>query len=173
MKEKVQAILKLMKVVGVTIEDLQVFNDSIESTKKFPLEVYYDDKTKSDDLEYYKKGIGRCPIGIVISNTVFALPSRRHCAKCGNALQYCQDAFGRGIEGSLPEKEQCEMLKEHLIDYDKISLYIEHSRLGNDDHLYLAIKHPENGKVQYYYDFQREIEIAINSWVPILPVINL
>ena len=34
MKEKVEAIFKLMEVMGVTIEDLQAFNQSIEAAKK-------------------------------------------------------------------------------------------------------------------------------------------
>lgn len=174
MEEKVQAILKLMEVMGVSIDDLKVFNRSIEATKKFPLEVYYDDKTKSDDLEYYKKGLERCPIGIVIGDTVFALPSRINSPKCGEALKYCKEAFGRGIIGSLPIQNQFEMLKEHLTDYDKISFYLEKKRLGDDDLLYLAIEHPNNREhLQYYYDFKREIIASNNSWVPTLPIINL
>ena len=175
MKEKVQAILRLMEVMNITINDLQVFDDSIEATKKFPLEVYYDDQTKSDDLEYYKKGLGRCPVGIVIGNTVFALPAYIDGPRCGYAEKYCQDAsLGRGVIASLPEKEQLEVLKEHIVEYDKIAFYLQHQELGNDDRLCLAIKHPQNShNRQHYYNFGRGVVMAGNGCVPTLPVINL
>ena len=173
MKEKVQAILRLMKVMNVTINDLQLFDD-IEATKKFPLEVYYDDQTKSDDLEYYKKGLKRSPVGIVIGNTVFALPGYIDSIRCGDAEEYCQGVLGGGIVGSLPEKEQLEVLKEHIVEYDRIAFYLHHPELGSDDFVCLAVKHQQNSqKRQYYYNFGKGTVIACNGWVPTLPVINL
>lgn len=57
MKEKVQAVLRLMEVMGVTIKDLQIYDDSIENTKKFPLELYYNDGTRSLMLTTRKEPI--------------------------------------------------------------------------------------------------------------------
>ena len=71
MKQKVRALLNLMKEMGVTINDLLIYDDSIETTKKFPLEVYFSDQTRSFDVEHYYKGKHRTPEGVIISNTVF------------------------------------------------------------------------------------------------------
>ena len=57
--------------MGVTIKDLQIYDDSIENTKKFPLELYYNDGTRSFDVDHPKE-TDSYPIGVIINNTVYA-----------------------------------------------------------------------------------------------------
>ena len=129
MKEKIQAILRLMEVMGITIKDLQIYDDSIKNTKKFPLELYYNDATRSFDVDY-PKGTYRYPLGVIINNTVYAFIYRIENLGCGETLQHCQDAFERGRNGSLPTQEQLKTLKDHLDEYDKISVFLPNSFYG-------------------------------------------
>lgn len=173
MKEKVEAILKLMEVMGVSIEDLQVYR--LKTTNKFPLEVYYDDKTKSDDIAYYKEHQNRHPIGIVIGKTVFALPFYIDRLSCGYASMYCRSNFENC--GALPTVEQVKSLKAHWDDYNFISVFLKSGRLDDCEYLsemLLAVSHPDNSMSrQYYYDLKKDAEFCHNDITPTLPVINL
>ena len=173
MKEKVQAVLRLMEVMGVTIKDLQIYDDSIENTKKFPLELYYNDGTRSFDVDH-PKGTDSYPIGVIINNTVYAFIYRIKNVVCGYTLQHCQDAFGRERNGSLPTLEQLKTFKEHLDEYDKISVFFRYGTLDDNAGTRFAIAHPDNSRhLQYYYDLKREVVGADNSWNWTLPVLNL
>ena len=177
MKEKVEAIFKLMEVMGVTIEDLQAFNQSIEAAKKFPLEIYYDDKTRSDSLEYYNKRGNRYPIGIVIGKTVFALPFYIDRLSCGYASMHCCSMQGYQGCGVLPTAEQLKSLKAHWDDYNIISVFLKCGRLEDCDYLtgmFLAVFHPDNdASGQYCYDLKKDVVFRYNGITPTLPVINL
>ena len=66
MKEKVSAILNLMKLMNVKVEDLVIYNGEIERNGKFPLEVFYSDRTRSFDISHYQED-NRHPLGIIIN----------------------------------------------------------------------------------------------------------
>lgn len=173
MKEKIQAILRLMEVMGITIKDLQIYDDSIENTKKFPLELYYNDATRSFDVDY-PKGTYRYPLGVIINNTVYAFIYRIENLGCGETLQHCQDAFERGRNGSLPTQEQLKTLKDHLDEYDKISVFFKYGKLMDNAGPSFAIAHPKNSRyLQYSYDLEREVVYSDNGWNWTLPVLNL
>lgn len=171
MKQKVRALLNLMKEMGVTINDLVIYDDSIETTGKFPLEVYFSDQTRSFDVEHYYKGKHRTPEGVIIGNTVFALANVAESIECGKAERYCRQAFSRDLTGTLPTEEQVMLLTENLDLYEQISEFLQHGRLGKSC---LAIVDESNsGDWQNYYDMRRGIKSAHNSWTLTLPVINL
>ncbi len=171
MKQKVRALLALMKEIGVTIDDLVMYDDSIETTKKFPLEVYFSDQTRSVDVEHYYKGKHRTPEGVIIGNTVFALANMAESIECGMAERYCHQAFSRGLTGTLPTEEQIALLTENLVLYEQVCVFLRHGRLGKNC---LAIADESNSDGwQNYYDMRRGITGAHNSWTLTLPVINL
>ncbi len=171
MNRKVRALLNLMKEMGVTINDLLIYDDSIETTKKFPLEVYFSDQTRSFDVEHYYKGKHRTPEGVIIGNTVFALANRAQSIECGVAERYCNQAFSRDLTGTLPTEEQVALLTENLDLYEQISVFLQQGRLGKNR---LAIADESNSdEWQNYYNMQRGIKCAHNSWTLVLPVINL
>ncbi len=157
--------------MNVTISDLSIYDDSIESTKKFPLEVYFSDKTRSFDVEHYNKGTQRIPLGVIIDNTIYALPGYLEDIDCGKAETYCSSALGYGFTGILPTETQIIALTENLNLYNQISVFLGHGELHKTS---LAIAHTKNGSNwQNYYDMKRGITSAHNSWVNTLPIINL
>lgn len=172
MKKKVKTILELMEQLGVTIGDLQVYDDSIETTKKFPLEVYFSDRTKSYDVDYYYKSVHRTAVGIMINNTVYALADYAESVECGHSENYCRKAFHNGLIGSLPLSKQIVDLSNNLIAYNRISVFLKHGKLGGESRLAIADK-GNSSRWQAYYNMERGIEAAHNSWTKTLPVINL
>lgn len=174
MKKKVKLIFDLMEQLGVSLEDLRIYDDSIEATGKFPLEIYYRDKTRSFDLEYYYDGQdkGRFAFGVIINNTVYALACFVTDIRCGDAERYCQTCMPEGIVCTLPTAEQLAVLCDNLEDYNKISEFMKYGRIGKDGSY--AIAHKGNtSNWQNYYCMDSKKTFANNYCHMAVPIINL
>ena len=93
MQDKVDLIYKMMRYLGLSIDDLIVFDRSIDLTGKFPLEVYFSDKTRSFDVKRAFDSDDRTPIGIIIDNTVFTLGNYHNLLFASEIDDFCKSYF--------------------------------------------------------------------------------
>ena len=54
MQKEVKEVWDLMQMTNVTIADLQEYCLNLGISEKFPLKIFYTDKTQSDDVDYYQ-----------------------------------------------------------------------------------------------------------------------
>ena len=173
--DKVKIILELMEIMDVTINDLHDFKDG-KITDRFPFELYFSNRTKSSDVKYAEENTLRTPIGVIINNTVYALPVYVDLLTTyGKAEEYCKTVWQKYfLNGDLPTLEQLKSLKRNLVAYNKISAFLKKGRLGEGLRTRFAISHlhQPSGR-QHCYDLESGAEEITNKCVSTLPVINL
>lgn len=165
MKEKVKHVLELMRLLGVTIEDLTYNFNSIAETKKFPLEVLFMDGTRTFDASPDKSFL---PCGIIIDGTIFALPYRlQKVQSYEEAERYCAYAFPSRYQGILPNGHDIEKLTENFAAYNQIATYFGYEALSKERMLIV----PFNDDVASLncYDMERK-EYFFDNRAYLLPV---
>ena len=131
MKEKVAAILNLMKLMNVKVEDLIIYNGQIEQSGKFPLEVFYSDRTRSFDVSHSQES-KRQPLGVIINDVVYALvgyTSNERCYEIPHFLHsewyydMWEENYQGPLSGKLPTPEQVDALNSNMIAYNQINAF--------------------------------------------------
>lgn len=170
MQDKVDLIYKMMRYLGLSIDDLIVFDRSIDLTGKFPLEVYFSDKTRSFDVKHSFDSDDRTPIGIIIDNTVFTLGNYHNLLFASEIDDFCKSLFDNE-KVSLPTVEQAKKLSEHLNEYNKISLFFQNGRLERDC---IAVSSAQSlDFVQSYYNLKDGTVCVTEKCIHTIGVINL
>lgn len=173
--DKVKIILELMEIMDVTINDLHDFKDG-KITDKFPFELYFSNRTKSSDVKYAEENTSCTPIGVIINNTVYALPVYVDLlTTCGKAEEYCKTVWRKYcLSGDLPTLEQLKSLKKNLVVYNKISDFLKKGKLGEDLRTRFAVSHSHQLSCrQHCYNLESGTESIEYKCVSTLPVINL
>lgn len=170
MQDKVDLIYKMMRYLGLSIDDLIVFDRSIDLTGKFPLEVYFSDKTRSFDVKYAFDSDVRTPLGVIIDNTVFTLGNYHNLLYATEIDDFCNNLFDNE-KTSLPTVEQAKKLAEHLNEYNKISIFFQHGRLEKDC---IAVSSAQSlDFVQSYYNLKDGTVCVTEKCIHTIGVINL
>ena len=171
MRKCVKFLLQPERQCGRAVKDLNVSDDSVLWLKKFPFDVYFSDKTRSDEIGNYHRTSSCVPEGVVIGNTVYGFPYRAFKPECGFAGEYCKIAFGNGLAGMVPTLEQIIILQENFELYNKISEFFGTGFLKGGR---FAIASEKNSKSwQVFYDSYRSVISGCRGPVFVLPVINL
>lgn len=171
-EEKITTVLKLMKLLGITLEDLNLYFD-IEKTKKFPLPVFYSDQSQSESLAYYKNSKNKMAVGVIINKTFYAFPNHMKTSQdCEMSLRICKQAINKGFSCRLPEYSQMEDLADNLKSYNRISEFLGYGLL--DENSTFAIASSENGGFwQKRFKIKNKKTTASNTEVLVLPVMLL
>ncbi len=172
MKEKIKTVKAVMNQLGVTVEDLLQFDDDIDRTGHFPLELYYNDGSKSAYRSYFGNNRSRItPIGVVIADTVYAFSTYHwHAVKADSCEMKCRK-YCNG-SGTLPTTEQLKALYDNIDAYNRIHAYFALSRLRKNGEV--AIAHENNSaELQYTYDHVTGAERTQKDNIFVLPVVNL
>lgn len=158
-KEKVSAVLNLMKLMNVEVNDLVIYDGSIEQSGKFPLEVFYSDRTHSFEVSHFQEG-KRNPLGVIIGDTIYAVSAycnQERCLEIETFLRtdWYYDRFEKNfqgpLQGSLPTCEQANELSKHIIAYNQINAFFD---LDLFDKEYIAVagkNNNRNSQLCYYF----------------------
>ena len=158
-KEKVSAVLNLMKLMNVEVNDLIIYDGSIEQSGKFPLEVFYSDRTHSFDVSHSQED-KRHPLGVIIGDTIYAVSAycnQERCLEIETFLRtdWYYDRFEKNfqgpLQGSLPTCEQANELSKHIIAYNQINAFFD---LDLFDKEYIAVagkNNNRNSQLCYYF----------------------
>ena len=172
MEEKITTVLQLMKLLDITIEDLNLYFD-IKKTKKFPLPVFYSDQSQSASLDYYENNKDKMAVGVIINKTFYAFPNHIKTSQdCESSREICKQAINKGFSCHLPEHSQMEDLADNLKIYNRISEFLGFDIL--DENSVFAIASSENlGFWQKRFKIKNKKTTASNTEVLVLPVMLL
>ena len=179
MKEKVSAILNLMKLMNVKVEDLVIYNGEIEQSGKFPLEVFYSDRTRSFDVSHSQES-KRHPLGVIINDIVYALGgyvSNERSCEIPDFLQsqwyydMWVENYQGALSGELPTSEQVDALNSNMMAYNQINAFFGMSLFERDS---VAVSGDEqlNG-ITLCYNLKSKRTYTTLSCAYVLPVHNL
>lgn len=126
----IRLIKELMKKLDVSSEELEVYDMDILTSGNLPLEILYDDGTKSSDIreyiiEDYDYPIGeKKPSGVVIEEMLFAFVTSYDCVD--DILEDLGEDFFHPlqVEANVPSKKEMDILKYNLESYQKTLSYI-------------------------------------------------
>lgn len=179
MKEKVSAILNLMKLMNVRVEDLIIYNGQIEQSGKFPLEVFYSDRTRSFDVSHSQES-KRHPLGVIINNIVYALGgyvSNERSCEIPDFLQsqwyydMWVENYQGALSGELPTSEQVDALNSNMMAYNQINAFFGMPLFERDSVAISCDEQLKDSTLCYYLKSKQTYKTSSCAYV--LPVHNL
>jgi len=178
-QEKVSTILNLMKLMNVKVDDLMIYDGSIEQSGKFPLEVFYSDRTHSFDVSHSQED-KRHPLGVIIGDTIYAVSAycnREQCIEIEMFLRtdWYYDMFEKDfqgpLQGSLPTCEQANELSNHMIAYNQINAFFDFALFDKEYIAVAGMNDSINRQLCYYFKTGKTRQEM--SYAYVLPVCRL